>query len=656
LRKIIRTIRHLGEDSDVWPVVLLLFAVLVPAVCLLWFMGAAMRNERLAARQRLADVYRVQLADSQTRLQQYWKQAVAELERLATTISAPAAFAKCVQSGFVDGAVIFDEQGHVIYPNSPSAVNADFGDLEPKLREANRLEYLRKYLEAATRYDALARATANDDAAARAFQSEARCRVQTGQRDAVIQLVNEDLGRDRFRCAADLQGRLIVANAELLALELITNRTSPVFQTLARRLSARLADYENPALAASQRGFLMKELQRLSPEKIDFPTLAAEQLAAEVAEKHPNPARDSALQRNALPNVWQFTTPNRRMLALIRSDKLLTAARNAVAPENSLADINISLVPPDMDAAGSFVALPAGEQMPGWRLALSVRDREIFEASAGRQAVIYFWTAIFVMAGMGVLTMIALRLVRRRMRLARLKNDLAATISHEIKTPLSSMRVLVETLLDSKQFDEQRTREYLELIAQENQRLSRLIQKFLTFSRMERNRHSFHFSLLPPRQVVEGAIASMRGRFDAPGCQLDAQIDDNLPPVMADPDALAAALLNLVENAYKYSEENKHIVLRARADNSNVTFSVTDNGIGIPRGERRRIFQPFYRVDERLSRKGSGCGLGLSIVRFIATAHRGNVSVESEPGCGSTFRISLPIAPETTSIRKEAIA
>jgi signal transduction histidine kinase len=316
----------------------------------------------------------------------------------------------------------------------------------------------------------------------------------------------------------------------------------------------------------------------------------------------------------------------------------------------------VTLTPPDFDSAGALVTLPAGEQMPGWRVALSLKDQDFFEAAAGRETAIYLWTAILVIIGMAVLTLVALRAVRRQMKLARLKNELVATVSHELKTPLASMRLLVETLLDSERFDEQRTREYLQLIGQENERLGRLIQNFLTFSRMERKRHSFHFSLLPARQLVEAAIESVRGRFDTSGCQLQVQIEDNLPPVMADPDALATALINLLENAYKYSDEIKEIVVGARAENGSVILSVKDNGVGIAPRERKKIFEPFYQVDQRLTRKGSGCGLGLSIVQFITTAHRGKVSVESHPGCGSTFSIALPLAPNSTASKEEAMA
>ena len=656
LRKLYRKIRRATQESEVWPVALLLLAVLVPAVCLVWFMSAAMRNERLAARQKLADAYRVQLSASQARLQQHWRETAAALEKLAAAAPAPVAFAKCAQAGLVDAVVLFDESGRVVYPNTPSAANDGFGELETKWQEASRLEHLRKPVEAAQQYDALARESTNANVAARAFQAEARCLAQAGRHESVIQLVNDAFASDRYGRAIDPQGRLIAANAELMALELITNQYSPHFQSIADRLSARLTDYENPVLAAPQRRFLMKEVQELSPDRRGFLTLAAEQLAAEVSESNTHPARGSTLQRSAVPDVWQFTTPNQRAVALIRLDRLLAMTKAALTPDNSLADVKVTLAPPDVDTPDAFVTLPAGDQMPGWRLALALADREFLDATAGRQVAVYLWTAIWVMAGMGVLTMLAVRRVRRQMTIARLKNDLAATVSHELKTPLSSMRVLVETLLDSENLNEQKTREYLQLIAQENERLGRLIQNFLTFSRMERSKHQFQFSLLPARQVVDAAVESVRGRFEAPGCRLDVEIDDKLPPVLADPDALAAALINLLENAYKYSAEIKHIVLHARAANGSVNYSVKDNGIGIPPRERRKIFQPFHQVDQRLSRKGSGCGLGLSIVQFIATAHHGSVSVESQPGCGSTFTISLPAASSAASLRREAIA
>jgi signal transduction histidine kinase len=216
--------------------------------------------------------------------------------------------------------------------------------------------------------------------------------------------------------------------------------------------------------------------------------------------------------------------------------------------------------------------------------------------------------------------------------------------------------VLVDTLLDAEKLNEQTVREYLQLIAQENERLSRLIQNFLTFSRMEQKKHAFHFAPLPARQIIDAAVEAVRERFNASGCRFEVQVEGDLPCVVADPEALAAALINLLDNAHKYSEDIKHIILRARTENGNVFFSIEDNGIGIPPRETKKIFNAFYQVDRRLSREGTGCGLGLSIVGFIMAAHRGSVSVESQPGRGSTFTICLPAASGAPVIRKEAIA
>ena len=222
--------------------------------------------------------------------------------------------------------------------------------------------------------------------------------------------------------------------------------------------------------------------------------------------------------------------------------------------------------------------------------------------------------------------------MRRQMAVARLKSDLAATVSHELKTPLSSMRVLVETLLDSETLDEQQTREYLQLIARENERLGRLIQNFLTYSRLERRKHTFHFSLLPPRQIIDAAIASVQGRLDAPGCRLEVQIEDHLPPVLADSDALTTALVNLLDNACKYSEEVRHIVVRVRANNGSVLFSVTDNGVGIPEEALPHIFDRFYRADAAQRKGVRGSGLGLALTRMMVEANDGHIAVTSEQG------------------------
>ena len=653
LRRSIRSIARTARESDAWPSVLLLSAALVPAVCVLWFMGAAVRNERYAARERLADAYRAQLAGAQKKMARHWAAAVADLEQIVKTNSPAVSFSSAVLAGRIDSLIVFDETGQILYPNSPSASPTD-AQLEAQWAEANQLEYARKDFDAAAqRYRALSMQLTNVNLRARALQAAARCLVQGGQNDLAVALIHDELGTDAYRRALDAQGRLIVANAELMALELAED--GPAFAGTAQRLEERLNDYNNPALAASQRRFLMAQVQKLSDGKIEFPTLQAERIAAEVAGRV-QPDNQTSLQRSALADLWQVSVADRRALALIKTETLVNLLQRVADPSPLPEGAEIALLAPGADHSEAFVSISVAASLPGWKLALSLGDSKPFDAAAKHRTEAYLWTGILVVVAMGLLSLLATAALRRRMALARLKNDLAATVSHELKTPLASMRVLIETLLDSDRLNEQTTREYLRLVATENERLSRLIQNFLTFARLEQKKHTFNFSSLPANQIVDAAADAVRERFNAPGCRFEVEAVPDLPSVLADPDALSTAVINLLDNAWKYSGDIKHIILRAGAENGHVQFAVQDNGIGIVPREARRIFQSFYQVDQRLSRGGDGCGLGLSIVRSIVSAHDGHVSVASEPGRGSTFTISLPAAVPSVAVAKEAIA
>jgi signal transduction histidine kinase len=230
----------------------------------------------------------------------------------------------------------------------------------------------------------------------------------------------------------------------------------------------------------------------------------------------------------------------------------------------------------------------------------------------------------------------------RQIRLTRLKNDLIATVSHELKTPLTSIRVLTDTLLAGKLQDEVKAHEYLQLIARENVRLSRLIDSFLTFSRMERNKKKFEMRDVRPAEIAGDAVEAVRERYMSAGFALDVNTEPDLPVVLGDRDALVTVVINLLDNAWKYSQNDKRVSLRTYAADSEVRFEVADHGIGLSRREVRRIFEKFYQVDRSLSREASGVGLGLSIVRFIVGAHGGRIDVTSKPGTGSTFTVCLP--------------
>jgi signal transduction histidine kinase len=278
-----------------------------------------------------------------------------------------------------------------------------------------------------------------------------------------------------------------------------------------------------------------------------------------------------------------------------------------------------------------------------WQPRLYLTSDAISNAAVRDQFTIYAWTAAIAAIAICAIAASAGLTLSSQFTLNELKNTSVATVAHELRTPLASMRVLVDTLREGRCVSDEQRREYLDLVANENLRLSRLTDQFLTHSRLERNQHAFHFAPIDPRSVIDAAIAALRDKLDAPGCAFSLEAVHPLPEIFADRDALVTALTNLLENALKYSGDAKSITVRAEPSNDGLLLTVSDNGIGFTRAERKRIFEPFFQVDQKLSRAREGCGLGLSIVRRIVVAHSGRITVASEPGKGSRFSIALPL-------------
>jgi signal transduction histidine kinase len=409
------------------------------------------------------------------------------------------------------------------------------------------------------------------------------------------------------------------------------------------RLRKATLDYDNSTLSAPQRHFLLRQLHRLHPEAETGALLAAEDLADQYVSAGPIQFGESGLRATSTPGVWQFASAHGCVLLLHRTEGLLARVRTGTVAQLLPPDLNLTLLPPGEEAAGFFPSLPASPLLPGWRLTLALKDQRLFDTAAEHRVAAYVWTGALVVAAVVVLASMALGLVRRQTALTQLRNDLVANVTHELKTPLASMRLLVDTLLGSESLHPPAVRDYLQLIAQENLRLSRLIDNFLAFSRMERNRYKFDFQPVPAAEIVEAAAVAVRKRFREAGCRFEIHPAAQLPSVMADSAALVTVLVNLLDNAFKYSGDGKQITLAAEAADGRVCFTVADNGIGLSPRDSRRIFKRFYRVPG-VDQAGGGCGLGLSIVDFIVRAHRGSVSVQSRLGRGSTFTVEIPAA------------
>ncbi len=432
-------------------------------------------------------------------------------------------------------------------------------------------------------------------------------------------------------------------------------RSSAEYAAIAASLRDRVARYDAALPPADQRRFLMHRLTELAPQGPAIPTLAAEDLAAEVAAAMTGMPPVGPLTPTGTPGVWCVRTPGGGVVGLFREATLERRIRDSLADQPLPPGVTIEVRGPSTngDAGDDFLSAPLGASLPGWRLAVKLASGHATDASAEGRRAFYAWIAAAVIATTLALAWLMADSLRRQMRVARLKNDLVATVSHELKTPLASIRLLVDSLLEPRAGDAApetngKAREYLELIAQENARLSRLIDNFLTFSRMERGKHQFQFDSIDAQDVVAQAVAAVANRFD--GVRAELTVDAAGPlPIRGDVDALVTAVVNLLDNAWKYTGQLKRATLSARRTDRRVEISVEDNGVGLSPRAARRVFDRFYQVDQRLARTQGGCGLGLSIVRYIVEAHGGTASVESRPGTGSKFTLSLPVDAEAPS-------
>lgn len=256
-----------------------------------------------------------------------------------------------------------------------------------------------------------------------------------------------------------------------------------------------------------------------------------------------------------------------------------------------------------------------------------------------RNLVLVFGLVLLLFAAAWV----AYRSIRRQVQLARMKSDFVSNVSHELRTPLALIRMYAETLEMGRVPTEARRQEYLRVISSETERLTHLVNNILNFSRMEAGHKTYAEAPVDLNEVAAAVYRLYAPTLEAQGFRFELRLAEELPPLRGDREAMTEALINLVDNAVKYSGSERRVEVETGRRGGDVFVAVRDHGIGIAPEEQRRIFEKFYRVSTGLVHDTRGTGLGLAIVDHIVQAHGGRVALESRPGAGSRFSLLFPV-------------
>jgi signal transduction histidine kinase len=615
-------------------VALLLAAVLVPAGVLVTLAVRLVRQEAELAEKRRADERRA--ATEQLR-----RELAARLDavRLEAANRLAAQGAAVVRRRTGDSPVVFTaaiEQNRLVPPWSEAAVPG--GDTPPAFLELERQGEAQEY-------------QGNDPTAAAALYRRAlasgrtpldRCRAQLRLGRALTKAAQWSDAIDAYRrmltaCehATDADG---VSYGLYAAERLVSSGLDPDAGRTYVLARAKAPDWRAPTEAYLMRALLTgvdtpeaaAALTSLSREIEEGEAILA--LGADVQRFR---RLDGALHVGGAPD-WVAYGPEPWFLTVISSD--LLQARPAL-----LAVSSARVLPPGVRLLTDHRGLPLGDGFPG----LSVEWPPGRAGLAGGVPPWVWLLGISMIVGLTfVFAYLLIRDVNRDVQLAEMRARFVSSVSHELKTPLTSIRMFAETLALGRQASGEARTEYLQTIVNESERLSRLVDNVLDFTRIEEGRRIYQMQRVAPADVVYSAARAIQYPLAQQGFHLRVDVDDGLPVLTADADALEQALLNLIANAMKYSGESRDIALRLLRRDGDASIEVSDGGIGIPEHEQERIFEKYYRVQSAETARIPGAGLGLTLVRHAVAAHGGRLLVSSALGRGSTFTMRIPFARE----------
>lgn len=280
--------------------------------------------------------------------------------------------------------------------------------------------------------------------------------------------------------------------------------------------------------------------------------------------------------------------------------------------------------------------------IPGYKIGIQLKGETLgglVEKRTSSNLIIFFVFAALMI----IIAFFAFRNIKKEVELAQIKSDFVSNVSHELRTPLALISMFAETLKMGRAKTEGKKNEYYKIISHEAGRLSRIVNKILSFSQIEAGKRNYHFKKVDLTGLMQSIADSYKFHLSNEGFEFTFDLLDEKLIINADEEAVSEAVINLIENAVKYSGEAKSVMLRLTKRNDNAVIEVEDKGIGIPKDEQKKIFEKFYRVSKGLVHDTKGTGLGLSLVKHIVDAHKGIIQVESEPEKGSTFQLLFPL-------------
>ncbi len=279
---------------------------------------------------------------------------------------------------------------------------------------------------------------------------------------------------------------------------------------------------------------------------------------------------------------------------------------------------------------------------PDHRIGIRLKGTSI--ESLARQR--YLRSAILII-GLDLILIFAVfflyRNIRKAVELARLKTDFVSNVSHELRTPLALIRMFAETLELQRVKTQEKAQEYVKIIRQETERLSQIINRILDFSQIEAKKKQFIYKPVDLNQLVTGTLDFYKFHIENNGFDLKIDLSDETLMIRVDYESIVEVVINLLDNAIKYSDAVKEITITTGLDDNIVFMEIADKGIGISEKDQTKIFNKFYRIREDRTYNRTGSGLGLTLVHYIMKAHQGNVTVSSRPNAGSQFRMNFPV-------------